>query len=255
MQIVKLAFFFYILVACGTNSLVDCDTPRPGIPCKERSVEENARRALKDGDLDQAITLLEAAIDEIANRESVTPQEMYRLHPLLASVYSARGDIDLVRLSQAQFGAKTGVMATLTTVLPSPKDKGVVAYRQCIADVRIATQKLEVIPLDLIEEKKEDIYGKSVAFQKSLYNTAYSVMNMNLFAISATSGTLDKNQLSTMTEADAVEILRSLEAAGKTSQSDNPVLQQKISDTLASIDSEPGAGKKDKLAEYIAKNQ
>lgn len=248
-------FVYLILLGCGSKSFVDCDFPKPGVPCQELTPEEKAKKSLKNGDYDQAIEYLELAITELADNDALALTEKYRLHPLLASVYAARADIDLIKMSQAQTGAGSSILSTLSTVLPTPKEKGAAAYRACVADVKQATQRLDLIPEGLLAEKKEEIYGKSVGFQKTLYKSAYSVMAINLYSVSPTTGTLDKAQLEKMTEAEAVEILNSLESAGNVPQTDNPELQKKISDTVTVINSEPGEGKKEKLAEYIAKNQ
>jgi hypothetical protein len=250
-----LCFVLWVMAGCGSKSFFDCENPVKGVPCRELTAEENGKKSIRKGDYSTAVIYLEEAIEELLNQEDLSLYEKYRLHPLLASVYGAKAGIDLVELSQTQMGGDQSILTAISMALPHPKEKSESEYRQCLSDVKSGSGRLDQIPQGLLAELESEAFGKSVLFQKTLYHTAYSVMMMNLFAVSPITGTFDKDQLANMTEADALEILASLEAAGKVPQTDNPLMQQKIQETLSQIDGEQGAGKKEKLAEYIDKNR
>lgn len=242
-------------IACGSKSIVDCDDPTRGIPCQEATSEEKGKKAVKKGDFSAAVTYLEQAVEELFAKENLSSYERYRLHPLLASAYGAKAGINLVELSQTQLGGTQSLFASIGSVLPNPKEKGESTYRQCVADVKSANLRLDQIPKEIFDDLENQVFTSSVMFQRALYHTAYSVMIVNLFAVSPLTGAFDKAQLENMSEADALEILASLEQAGKVPQTSHPAMQQKIQETLSQIESEDGAQKKEKLAEYIAKNQ
>ena len=240
--------------ACGTNSFFDCERPVAGFRCQEPSDEERGKKALRDQDYALAITFLERAVDGLLAQDHLSADERYRLHPLLASAYAAKAGVDLMSLAQVQTGGQQSLFAALSSVLPHPQKTGESAYLQSLADIKSALAQLEGIPSQLLVDKASELFGKSVALQKTLYLTASSVMAINRFAISSTTGSLDRVQLENMSDKDAAEILAGLEAASREAHGDQPEIEEKIKETLTQINGEPGANQKEKLAAYIAKN-
>ena len=112
---------------------------------------------------------------------------------------------------------------------------------------------LRRVPADKLAPTSTESYAGSGALQLTLYSAAYSVMYLNQFTISADTGTFDPALLETMTEEDALIVLNSLAAAG--GQGGDEALNTKITEALASIDGQPGASNKDRLAAFIDQEQ
>ncbi len=232
----------------GSANVFDCVLGQKSLPCSEKTAEEEARAALRSEDFATAIDTLEEFLAD-------HPEE-YRLFPLLAAAYAGRAGLKILDVATAQFGAATDIFAQFSQFVPGPEAVGAAQYRLNVQDMKTSVARLELIPAELLGSVSAEDYASTVALQKSLYQTAYSVMLVNQLAVSATTGSLDPNQLANMTEDEALEVISALsDAAILQASGGDPAVQAKIDAALAAIEAEPGESKKEKLASYINSTQ
>lgn len=262
MKFQAIKFSSLLLAVVGTLSsscqgnLGDCSRKPRVMACSEKTSEETARRAMEDHDYDLAIEVLLPATEALVGRADLDDAERYRLHPLFSAAYAARAGFSILTtvLNQASGSSGGGLIEQLSSLVPSPTGLEATQYADLITDMRRAADVLLQIPSVLLEETKETSFGKSAALQLTLYQAAYSIMLMNQFILSPTTGGFDPSRLDTMTPADAEAILEALSGAGQVPGVDSPELQAQIDAALAAIDASPGASRRDKLADYLAKN-
>lgn len=236
------------LAGCGGDANVaDCEEGKKQVPCSERTKEEDARKALDEGDLDTAIALLTELIAE--------EPDNYARNPLLAAAYASRAGFDILNVAKAKFSSGGSLLETMTSFLPDPKDRGAAGYELSLGDMKGGVDVLRLIPTDKLAETSAEKYAASAVLQLTLYQAAYSIMYLNKFAISAETGTVDLNQLATMSEEDALIVLENLAAAGSIPGSDDPALQTKVNEALADIKNQDGTTNSDKLKAFVAKEQ
>ena len=241
-------------VSCGGN-LGDCSGSPRILPCKPKTPEETARRAMKNHDFDAAVAALVPETEALVADESLSEAQRYRLHPLLSAAYSGRSGFSILTAVQSpSSGTGGGLIDQMSSFVPSPQGIEPATYSLRIEDMRLATVTLQHIPATLLVALKDDSYGKSAALQLTLYQAAYSIMLMNQFILSPSTGGFDPSRLSSMTDADAEAILNALSGAGQVPGAQSPELQAKIDSALATIDASPGESRRDKLADYLAKN-
>src|SRR5690606_35794715 len=83
----------------------------------------------------------------------------------------------------------------------------------------LAVNQLIAIPEDLRAPSSGEEWAASASLQLTLYQSGYSVMHLNKFAYSASSGgVVDLARLETMTDADAEAIIENLAAAAAVQQ-------------------------------------
>jgi len=133
-----------------------------------------------------------------------------------------------------------------------PSDLGDEAYRAALADVGSAVDALTTIPDDLRSAESGTAYASSANLQLTLYQSIYSVMYLNLFAVNAQTGQFDASQLSTMTEDDATVVVSGLEAAAEAQAATDPALKAQIDAAIGQINDQSGVTNKDKLAAFLA---
>ena len=236
------------LSSCGGDANVaDCEEGKKQIPCSERTKEEEARKALDEGDLDTAIALLTELIAE--------EPDNYGRNPLLGAAYASRAGFDILNVAKAKFSSGGSLLEQMTTFLPDPADKGAAGYDLSLGDMKSSVGVLRLIPADKLSDVTAEKYAASAVLQLTLYQAAYSIMYLNKFAISATTGQVDLGQLATMTDADALIILENLAAAGQIPGAEDPALQARVNEALADIRTQDGTTDRDRLRAFVAKEQ
>lgn len=236
-----------LAAACGgENNAADCDDGLPFIPCSPKDKEESARAAMNDGDFDTAIELLEQLVGE--------QPENYQLYTLLGAAYAARAGFAILSVAKANIGGSSGgLIGQISTFLPDPAELGSAGFQLALADMDAAVDRLTAIPVAFISTESTESYAASAQLQLMLYQSAYSVMYLNQFAISVETGEFDPALLETMTEEDALVVLESLAAAAALEA--DPALQAKIDTTIETINSQEGGSNRDRLSEYIRQEQ
>lgn len=245
--------------ACGgEKNAADCGKKTLFVKCTPRTDDENARIALNAGDYSTAIDLFQRGVD-------AHPEE-YSRYPLLAAAYAGRAGVSIIDLAKSQLsrargsGSSDGSASSggggffeqISNFLPSPSELGDDAYRQALTDVASAVDALNTIPAALRSTESGASYAASASLQLTLYQSIYSVMYLNLFAINAASGNFDPAQLSSMTEEDATVVVSGLEAAAEAQAQNDPALQAQINAAIAQINSADGTSNKDRLAAFLA---
>lgn len=237
-----------LLGGCGgTANVADCEDGKKQVPCNERTKEEDARKALDAGDLDTAIELLTQLLAD-------EPTD-YSRNPLLGAAYASRAGFDILNVAKAKFSSGGSLLEQMAAFLPDPADRGVAGYELSLADMKASVDVLRLIPNEKLVDTTAEKYAASAVLQLTLYQAAYSVMYLNKFVISATTGQVDLTQLSSMTDADALIVINNLIAAGQIPNSDDPALQQRVNEALADIQDQDGNTDKDKLRAFVEKEQ
>lgn len=237
-----------LLAGCGgTANVADCEEGKKQVPCSARTKEEDARKALDEGDLDTAIQLLTELIAE--------EPENYARDPLLAAAYASRAGFDILSVAKAKFASGGSLIEQMTSFLPDPAERGADGYELSLGDMKASVDVLHLIPADKIGETSAEKYAASAVLQLTLYQAAYSIMYLNKFAINATTGQVDITQLSTMSEDDALVVLQNLAAAGQIPGVTDPALQSRVNEALEDINNQDGTTNAEKLKAFVAKEQ
>lgn len=248
--LLTLSCMILLTTACGKEgNLADCDEGQPSVPCSERTPEEDARLALDRGDFDTAISLLSQVIEE--------DSENYGCYSLLAAVYAAKAGVSLTQIASTQFAGGGNFIELMTATLPDPSDVGDDAtYLTMVNTMNLAVTWLKAIPAALRAETSTEDYASSARFQLTLYQAAYSVMYLNQFTVSATTGQLDPSKLEAMTEAEAITFLQNLAEAGASQEGEGGgELAAKVNEAIAEIDAQEGSGNKEKLVEFLTQTE
>jgi hypothetical protein len=233
-----------LLTACGKpgSNAADCDDGQAGVPCSERTPDEEAQLAMEEGDFTAAIEILSAAVE-------AEPDE-YKRRPLLAAAYAKRAGFDIFNIVNTDF-AGDGLLSAMSTFLPTPAAMSLTEYDAALADMFEAIAVLAAMPADVMAASATDKYGASAVLQVTLYRSAYSIMYLNKFAISATTGTFDPSQLATMSQEDALVIVENLAAAAEVDAGEGGTsLQDRLREAVAKIESEGGTSDRDRLLAY-----
>jgi hypothetical protein len=237
------------LAGCGgSENAADCETGLTAMPCTERTADENARLALDDGDYDRAVKLLAQLVAD--------EPDVYTRYPLLAAAYAGRAGVSVLQLAMqagdSSGGSGSSLTDALTAFLPTPAALGAEAYAASLADVKAAVDLLNAIPEGILAETSGEAYASSASFQLTLYQSAYAVMYLNQFVISAATGAFDPASLAAMTEADALVVIESLAAAGSLAAGESgAAYQAKVNGALAEIQSQEGATSQEKVQAYV----
>ncbi len=248
MSVSKQLIIYSLLLAagCGKENVADCDKGRKEVPCSARTDDENARLALDNGDFGAAITLLDGLIAK-------EPANVARF-PLAAAAHAGRAGISILSLAKAQFsGGGASLLDSISAFLPDPKELGDAGYDAACVDMAAAVARLTAIPAEQRATTSTEKYAASALLQLGLYQTVYSVMYLNKFAISATTGQLDIEKLSTMSDADAAIVIDNLAAVAQGQAAGNPALQAQVNEALATIQGSDGASNKEKLKAFLEK--
>jgi len=235
----SLIFAFTLLTngSCGTDSLVDCaHKTQFSQNCSEQTRDEQAVLALNAGDLTTAQSLLEGLIAQY-------PDEYFR-YPRLAVVYAEQGGFDLLSVTQLQTSAAKDITELIGEFLPSPAKLTKNEYEEVLTKMFEAKELLLEMPGAERTKSEDYYYGASAELQLTLYQSAYSIMFMNKFAVSPES-------LADLTLDDAITIIENLKDAALNAGKVSPETAEKIEEALAQIDSAEGADNKEKLEAFI----
>ena len=235
-------------LSCGQKSFVDCEEELDiGDPdrtvCVAKTDDEVAMLALNNGNLTKAQTLLEKLIEE-------NPTDWFR-YPRLAAVYARQGGFDLINIIDIK-GGGGGFLGVVGEFLPTPNPDDITSYVALVEKVGLAKDTLLLMP-STERIPGDTLYGASAEIQLTLYQTAYSIMFMNQFALPSSdgSGDLDPERLEEMTPEDAAVILDNLAQASRNSEQSDPETAAKIDAALEEIDAFPGADNKEKIVNYL----
>ena len=237
--------------ACGTANVADCDKGKKAVPCSARTDDENARLALDNGDFATAVTLLDGLVAK--------EPETYDRFPLCAAAHAGRAGISILALATSSLarggtgsGSDSGLIGAVGGFLPNLRTLGDAGYDAALVDMGAAVARLTAIPAANRGVTSSQSYAASALLQLGLYQTVYSVMYLNKFVISATTGTFDRAKLETMSDADAALVIDNLAAAAASQAEGNPALQAQITTVLGQVQAQDGSSTKDKLKALIA---
>ena len=229
----------------GENNLFDCWHGFKKIKCDKPTQDEIAFNALNDGNYTEAINILR---DLVQNEP-----DNYSRYPRLAAAYAARGGIDILGLARASLSGGGDMMSTFQKFLPTPASVGATQFQLNLTDVNDAILALHQIPAAILADTKSDPYAASAVMQLTLYQSSYAIMYLEQFAISPTTGNFSIDQLASMTPDQAEQVLANLLAVGNLPQnSSNDQVQAIVAATIKTINDEPGATTKDKIAAFVA---
>ncbi len=229
-----------LLSSCGGDNIFSCPSQISGKSCEKKSLEEQAKDLINNGQYDEAITLLQ---DEILARDSAD----YSLQPLLATAYAYKVGINIFAIAVSASGSGgSDVRDLLGHVLPSPSDYTADEYDSLMATLNLAIATLNSIPISYMEEIGHEAYQSSVTFQTSLYNSSLALMILNRY-LNPSAVNPDSLDIENISAADAQSILSSLQAAA--GDQDNPMAQA-ASKMLEKIDQSPGATTEEKISNY-----
>lgn len=218
-----------------------CDTESKAGPYAELTTSERARQALDDGDYELAIEYYTTVLEE--------DPEDYESYRFLAAAYASAGGFDVFTAIQgtlegAADGEGNSPLQALGDFVPAdPTDEQ-------IENLRLAVATIERLPAEYRRYEDTEIEtASSAAQQLEFYQTAYSLTSINKFAKVTEEGSIDPEQLETMTAEDVDDILGSFESIAA-SGSDS-VMGEAAADILAQIDAAPGESRRDKLIDYL----
>jgi hypothetical protein len=242
----------FLLASCGCDlaslscrSLVACDQTtevEEDGQCIKKTRDERAMIALNQGDFGLAAMLLEELVSD-------EPLEYFR-YPRLAAAYGGLAGFDIFNIVKLDFGGGQSFLPLIQSIVPSPQNGDVAGYQPLLSSMNAAVTTLLSMPVDERSAGKTS-YGASAAFQLTLFQAAFSVMYLNQFFFSPTSGIPDGSQLEAMTDADVTLIMNSLKAASE--GQGNEKLTQKIDQAVAQIEGSNGSVK-DGLIQYMNQN-
>lgn len=244
-----------LMAGCGGQSNIsDCDNGKKPVPCTEKSAAEKGRLALDAKNFEQAAEFFLTAIED--------DDENYNLYTLLSTAYAGAAGFNLLDVTKAQISGEGSIVEIMGAFLPTPAkscttDGGdTKEFVLCIASMELALGTAKLPDAALADTTAD--YFKTASKQRLFYGSASTVMQINRFTISASTGTFDPAQLETMTEDDALAIIATLSAAGNVpglSDEEGQVLQSKLAEAEADIQSQDGGSTKAKLAAFINKEQ
>lgn len=233
------------LIGCRAENNLDCETASAGVPCSDRTKDEDARVALNNGDLETAVVLLK----ELVEAEPL----VYKRYPLLAAALAGRAGLDIFNIVQADFGGSTPLIETMGAFLPNPSTKGD-AFEDSLADMSEAVSTLKAVPADLRSDISGDSFAASCSVQLILYQSAYATMLINKYTYGSSG--FDPSKLSEMTAEDAALILSQLLSAAQTATgSSGEAASAAVQKTYDSIQGQSGANDQEKIAAYVKGNK
>lgn len=244
-----------LLAGCGGDSNIsDCDNGKKQVPCTEKSAAEKGRLALEEKNFEEAAEYFLTAIEDDG--------ENYNLYTLLSTAYAGAAGFNLLDVTKAQLGGSGSIVEIMAAFLPTPaksctSDAGdAKEFIDCIASMELA-RTTAVLPEAALADTTADYY-KTATKQQLFYGSASTVMQINRFTVSATSGEFDPAQLESMTEEDALAIIATLSSTGNIpglTDAEGQVLQSKLAEAEADIQSQEGGTAKERLAAFLNKEQ
>ena len=235
-----------VMASCGgDNNIWDCWRGFKRIKCDKPSAEQIAQNHLNIGEFSAAIEVLTPAIAEEPTN--------YARYPLLAAAYAGRGGIDILGIARKKMVSGESALTTFSAFLPMPNNVDAATYQQDLVDVEAAVSTLRAVPSNILTDSEAFPYSASAILQLTIYQSSYSIMFLNQFIISPTTGTITVDQLASMTPEQAEQVLTNLLAVGDLPQlSGNSDMQSAVGAIATTINEQPGATTKDKIVAYVA---
>ena len=232
----------------GSNNLWDCDKGFSRIKCDRPTSEEQARRHLNNKEFTEAIDLLVTAVE--------AEPENYLRYPLLAAAYAGRGGIDILGIARKQLSTGESPLQSFSAFLPTPSSVDATTYQTNLGDVGLAVSTLNTIPVAILTDTSAFEYSASALLQLTIYQSSYSIMYLNQFIISPTTGSISIAQMENMTDEEAAQVLANLVAVSQLpGASSNSQMQTAVAGIVDSINGQSGDSTKDKIRAYVATQQ
>ena len=235
------------LAGCGSKNIADCDGGMSGVPCSEKTPEEQAQIYLDQSDFASTVTYLEQVMVDEPTR--------YSSFPYLAAAYGGLAGFDIFKAltsaTSTSLMLEGGFLDAVGSFIPKISVVGESGYAARVTYMTKAVDRLEAMPADYRTSTSSVTYIKSAAFMLPIYQMSETAMMLEQFNSAAT-GDIDPAKLATMTEAEAEAILNNLSAAAAAaSQGQDAETQASINEAVAAIQASPGATNKEKLQSYM----
>lgn len=218
-------------VVCISMGPVACGNGNVFSKAVKRSESERARAALESGDLDSAISTLEAYLKN--HPEDTAAQSM------LANAYLKKSGVDLLKIGTtiSSGGQNQSNWNTLSGALPAGTEEN-------IANVQAAVQALGSIPAELRTDEQN--------FQLAIAQTTLAV-TVAKKAAGDSSGQLTDEKIDQMSDSDALTIYNALKgSADATNSMSNPDSGlSKVGSITSGIDSQSGSTEAERLRNYL----
>lgn len=222
-----------------------CGSENVATPYASLTKAEQARKALDEERFADAVKLYGEAIAK--------DPENYELYRFQAAAYAGQAGFDVFDViantlsgSGGDSGGDSGggAMTQLGDVVPANPTRDQLNALGAARDVLLS------IPAAHRDASNTDVEGAaSASFQLTLYQTAYSLMYMNLFTQVEADGQLDQERLESMTDEDVTAILHNLSSVA--SESDDPAIAEEAQTVLDTIDQQEGGSQREKLIAYM----
>jgi hypothetical protein len=231
LRIIVLILGWQVGSACGTASQAQSYVTL--------TPDEEARQALEAEDFARAIEKYQALVQAEPTR--------YERYPFLSAAYAGAAGFDLFAVAKSTLSSEgsASLVDQLGAFLPA------VPTIEELEAMRLAKDTLLSMPAEHRDRSSQTFsYASSASLQLSFYQAAYVIMYIKQFRALGADGTLDRNRLETMSEADAVTILENFEAIAAMGGTGVP---EGAAAVLAQVDAEEGATRRDKLIQYLSK--
>ena len=217
------------------------------VKCASLTPAEQARIALDDREYATAEALYAKAIKE-ANADPAGQNLLdYNWYALQAAAIAGQANFDLqVALAQlSSLNGDQGLLEQTALFVPSIKGQTEEAYQVAVGNMLRAFDTLGSVPSSEV--------SSSVRIQKLLYGTSFTVMQLNLLTINASSGLFDPSKAAEMTDEQAIAILHTIGrlAADQLSDEQAGLLQVGLEGALTQIEEGSGSTTKEKLLDFL----
>jgi hypothetical protein len=212
-----------VLVACGSGNVFE--------KAVKRSDSEKAQAALESGDVDSAISTLEAYLKNNPNDAAA--------RSMLANAYLKKSGVDLLKIGNSVSAGSDGKSdwSAVSSVLPSGTESNV-------ANMQAAVDALKSIPAS--QRTDEQNYQLAIA-QTTLAITVAKK------ASGGDSGQLSDDKVDQMSDSDALTIYNALQGSKEASgamQSPNDGLST-IGTFADKVDQQPGSTPEERLRNFL----
>lgn len=220
-----------LIALCVTAGTVACGSGNVFAKAVKRSDAEKAQAALESGDLDSAISTLEAYLKN--HPDDAAAQSM------LANAYLKKSGVDLLKIGTSISGGSQNQSSwnTISGALPAGTEEN-------IANVQAAVQALSNIPAELRTDEQN--------FQLAIAQTTLAVTVAKKVA-GDSGGQLTTEKIDQMSDSDALTIYNALKGSADASNSmstpDSGLSQ--VGSIANGIDSQSGATEAERLRNYL----
>lgn len=216
-----------ILSACGSNVFEPLDSSDPA---------EAASIALENEEPEQAIEILESAIDSETDQE-----RLYTYQSLLGSAKAQLAGLDLIAFA-------------LKLISSDSASNPIISLFSAIPDATPTNIALVEEAISLLASIPEQWQLASDLYQLSMFSTALMSLQTKVFDLDG-DGQLSAEELSQMSEDQAASILSSLTNADTLlsagGSAENEASSESVSSLLSQIQSQPGSSDSEKLRSFL----